>query len=41
MNFMTRSARAVSRILGVVVGDGVPSPHDEAVRQHPHLAFYR
>ncbi len=41
MSFMTRSARVVSQILGVVVGAKVASPHDEALRQHPYLSFYR
>ncbi len=41
MSFMAKSARVVSQILGVVVGDGAASPADETLRQHPHLAFYR
>jgi len=41
MNFMSRSAQVVCRILGAVVGDGFATPHDETARQHPYLAFYR
>ncbi len=41
MKFMTGSARVISRLVGIVTGEGVASASDEAIRYHPYLAFYR
>ncbi|MEE8353834.1 MAG: hypothetical protein V3S10_05190 [Dehalococcoidales bacterium] len=41
MNYMTRSVRAFAQILGAVIGGGIASPTDEALRQYPYLGYYR
>jgi len=41
MNYLVKSARAVTRILGTVIGDGITSPTDRALKQNPYLGTYR
>ncbi|HUV45223.1 MAG TPA: hypothetical protein VMW13_10400 [Dehalococcoidales bacterium] len=41
MNYLVKSARAVTRILSTVIGDGVTSPTDRALKQNPYLGTYR
>ena len=41
MNYLVKSARAVTRILGTVMGDGAASPADRVLKQNPYLGTYR
>ena len=41
MNYLEKSARVVTRILGTVVGDGVTSPTDRSLIHDPYLGTYR
>jgi len=40
MNYIVESARAIGKILGIVVGAGYTSPADETAKEYPCLPFY-
>ncbi len=41
MNYLVKSARVVTRILGTVIGNDVASPVDMVLKQYPYLGTYR
>jgi hypothetical protein len=41
MNYLVKSAQAITRILDTVIGDGLTSPMDRVLKQNPYLGTYR
>ena len=41
MIYLTKSARTISRIVGVVLGGGFSSPTDATLKTHLHFGFDR